>query len=403
MLSIKPLRSPASVCPLCKEDNDGFSEFLFFGQHILGRGNCAKCGTFYHHNWPVGHGAQFPIAFTNNGKACYAERSALWMAQPLIRSVKNDRSIEVTVDRRINRQISDGFLLNCLDPCFGHIIWKLLNAARYQRYSGNEGLIVLIPRQCIWMVPAWVAEIWAVEVPLSKLQHRLEGLDQFIKGAPLEQLKILPVNTHPDHQKLNLADFFKTKPFDLETFGQRNPTITFIWREDRVWLRSKIEYWFWKAAQKYRIKFLSNWLAYRQKRAMERTADLIQEKLPKAEIAIAGLGTFGTFKKIHDLRQERPDQHWELKWCQQYARSHLVIGTHGSGMLIPTALAGGFLALLPSYKIPFLTEDILMKHAPRYQLFLGRHLDIFSTPSLVARHVVDIFSTFPYLQENTES
>ena len=72
-------------------------------------------------------------------------------------------------------------------------------------------------------------------------------------------------------------------------------------------------------------------------------------------------------------------------------------------MLIPTALAAGFINLVPRYKIPHLAEDTALQHKSRYLQFLGRYLDEYSTPDLVAQHVISMISDFPSLFKNIES
>ncbi len=361
------------------------------------------CAVFYYHNWPVGHGEQFPIAFTINGTAEFANQSALWLAHPLINMVKSQLSSSMKINRNVQRNINKGLLINCLDPCFGHIIWKLFTAARYKTLDPESGLVVLIPKQCSWMVPQHVAEIWEVEVPLSKLHVKLDGLHDFISQCPLNSLELVPQPTHPDHQNLPLKDFFKTEGFSLDSFTSRKPQITFIWREDRFWLRTKLEQWMWSFATKYNLNWFKPWFLLRQRHAIKKVVDLVKRTLPDAQFAVAGLGKAGNMKGVQDLRYLEMNTERELEWCALYAKSHFVVGIHGSSMLIPTALSAGFIELLPPYKIPFMTEDILMRHDSRFQLFLGRHLNLFCGPAMVAQHIVDAFQSFAYLKSNTEA
>ena len=104
MWSLKPYKSPPSKCPACSYANSGFEQYIFTGVHILGRGTCASCRTMYIHNWPIAHGAEFPIAFTDNGIATYDERAYQWLARPLIRAIKQDLKVEAPVKRIIRRR-----------------------------------------------------------------------------------------------------------------------------------------------------------------------------------------------------------------------------------------------------------------------------------------------------------
>jgi len=403
MWSLKPYKSPPSTCPGCNSKNEGFNEYIFTGVNILGKGVCSTCGMSYYHNWPIGHGAHFPISFNDNGIARYPEKAAQWLANPLIKSMKQDLRIEASVKRQVRKSISQALLLNCLDPCFGHVLWKLFNASRYGDIALPQGLVVLIPANCSWLVPDYVAEIWSVEVSMSSLNYQVLSVDKFIREVSqgFESLSLLPVATHIDHTVVDLRQFLPVKPFRLKDFYHKPACFTLIWREDRFWLRSEPERWFSLAVLKFSVKWLRSWLIYRQLKKMTKLVECIREEMPSARFKVTGLGTQGVFPEyIEDLRQQKISEQWEKKWCQTYADSQLVIGIHGSNMLIPTGLSAGFIELLPRHKIPFITEDILLKHPPRLQMFLGRHLDLFTSSKIIAQHAVSVFRDFDYLYHN---
>lgn len=404
MWSLKPYKSPPSKCPKCSHENAGFTKHIFTGVHILGEGTCDICGTNYFHNWPIGHGLEFPISFTNNGLARYPPKAYHWMARPLIRAVKKGLKVTVTVRRDVRKRIKQALLLNCLDPCYGHVIWKLFNTYHHQRVSSPQGVVVLIPESCAWMVPDHVAEIWAVDVPLRDINFQIDSLDLFVQEVSdnYDTLQMLPVFTHIDHQEIEFYQYFRTEPFQISEFSIKRLCVTFIWREDRFWLRTRLEEWLSFAATKFSIDWLGRWFLYRQLRAMVRVANQVKLELPAAIFKITGLGTWGTFPEyFEDLRQLNMTEDSEKKWCQAFAQSHLVVGVHGSNMMIPTALSAGFIELLPTHKIPFISEDILMKHPGRYQTFLGRHLNMFTSTRFITRHIISIYKDFSYLYKNT--
>ncbi len=399
MLALKPLNSPTSVCPQCKSDNEGFGNFDFFGQHILSSGVCRNCATEYTHNWPVGHGALFPITFSKNGVANYPDKSALWMAKPLIHHYKSEIIAAVEVKRMVKRSIEQGWLINCLDPCYGHVIWKLLNAWRFKDLPNEQGVVVVVPANCLWMVPDFVAEVWLVEVPLNQLQARVPGLNEMITQRFSGQLLIPQQSSHPDHGSIDLQAFFKTNKFDLINFSTTPLQITLVWREDRLWLPVIVEP-IWRLFTKFKWKKGLKFLARLQANRYTRLAVSIKKKLPEAQVAVAGLGTAAYIKGVEDLRSNKPDKEQELAWCRLYARSQVVIGVHGSSMQIPTALSAGFINLLPSFKKPFMGEDIMMNHPARLQTYLGRHLDARVSHTQVADHVVSMYQGFNNLFHN---
>ena len=404
MWSLKPLNSPPSTCPGCNSDNAGFDDYQFTGLHILGIGYCTNCGMKYYHNWPIGHGADFPISFNHNGTAGYPDKAAVWLAKPLIKAIKGNLSTAALVDRCVKKEISQVLLLNCLDPCYGHVLWKLFNAFHYRDIESPKGLVVLIPKNCAWLVPDFVAEVWSVEADLGSLKLPIPAVDTFIRELfnSYESVHVLPAYTHIDHHNLDLTQFLRVTPFNLADFYLHDASITFIWREDRYWLRSKWEEWLSLVATKYSITWLKAWFLSRQLSSIKKIAYQVLQQIPTSRFNVTGLGTWGVFPDcINDLRQLKTDREIEMEWCQTYAQSQLVIGVHGSNMLIPTALAAGFIELLPRNKIPFITEDILMKHPARFQTFLGRHLDLFTPAKVIANHVTSIFKDFDYLYKNT--
>ncbi len=404
MWSLKPYKSPPSICPGCREENPGFEEYIPTGIHILGKGACSGCGLEYYYNWPIGHGAHFPVSFDGNGIANYPPEAKQWFAIPLIDTIKKGREVACKIKRTVRKEFSEGLLLNCLDPCYGHVLWKLFNASFYRDITAPSGLIVLIPENFRWLVPDYAAEIWSVEAGLPDLNFKISSLPNFIKEAcrSYGSLKLLPVDTHIDHTALDLQQFLPEAPFKLENFYRLPLCITVVWREDRFWLRSLSESWLSLVAAKYQVSWIRNWLLYRQRSKMIGVMSQIRKQIPGVLFKLTGLGTSGSFPDfVDDLRSARPDVDRERAWCQCYSKSHLIIGVHGSNMLIPTALSAGFIELLPKQKISFLSEDILMRHPPRFQTFLGRHLDIFAPTKLVARHAISILKDFKYLYHNT--
>ena len=78
-----------------------------------------------------------------------------------------------------------------------------------------------------------------------------------------------------------------------------------------------------------------------QQRRIEILAGRLGKEIPNLQFAITGLAEPGGFANpVCDLRNGRPDDRVEREWCERYASSHVVMGVHGSNMLIPSGLAG---------------------------------------------------------------
>jgi hypothetical protein len=71
--------------------------------------------------------------------------------------------------------------------------------------------------------------------------------------------------------------------------------------------------------------------------------------------------------------------------AQLYANSRIVVGVHGSNMLLPSSLAGMTIDLMPGDKWQCLPEDILFHEAnPRMAIFRYRCIASESSPAVVA-------------------
>ena len=405
MWSLKPVKSPPSTCPRCTHQNSGFAESFFVASQILGKGNCENCDLKYYHNWPIGHGQEFPIAFSN-GLATYSQKAKLWLAEPLINAINENRVTNPDIRRKVYHQASQVVLLNCLDSCYGHVVLKILNSWFYRDLNFPKGLIALVPTNCTWMVPEFVAEVWSVDIPLKGLNSQLKSLDQFIDQVSdsYESIQLAPVNTHPDHQSIDFSKYFQVAPFNIHEFYSKQLQLCILWREDRWWTKNRAEEMLGYLSTKYSIGWIKSWLLRRQLQSYKRVIHHLRTELPDLSIKIVGIGAWGTFPDyVMDCRKVIPSEAEELEWAGVFASSQIVLGVHGSNMLIPTALAAGYVELLPNHKIPFMSEDILTRHTPRFQTFLGRHLGVFSSPALVSRHILSMLKDFSYLYTNTTS
>ncbi len=327
----------------------------------------------------------------------------MWFAQPLRDSFFKYWPLEVVPDKKVYQTHTRVIILNCLDDCYGHVLYKLLNAGPYLSSPPKDkpGLIVIIPRSFCWLVPEGVAEVWSVDVPLKQLTRRIAPFDAFVKTElrRFDEVWLDAVNQE-DGSKTDWERFTRTKPFDLARFYDSPLRVTFVCREDRFWVRHPVEEFLWKVFVKIRkTGLVRSFFVHRQNRLVERTARLIAERLEKVQFTAVGLGKTGRLSSsIVDKRTETVTDALETAWCQLYASSHVIVGVHGSNMLIPSSLAAGFVEILPRYKIDHLAEDAVPRHPNRYLFFLGRFLDAYASPRLVALHVCSLIKNFSYWQ-----
>ena len=271
----------------------------------------------------------------------------------------------------------------------------------------GKTLAVLLPERCRWLISDKEVEIWSVALPMEDIGKGVQGLDSWVKQQfkRFRSVALSVVPVHIDQEQLDFSEILQVMPFKLEEFETLPLQITYIWRSDKFWLNSKILDLLHKTSIKFNFQnWVANILQYRQGRLLSRLIEKVRKDLPNADFYVTGIGKQGKLPQgCKDERVGKMEESVERKWNDIYRRSHLVIGVHGSHMLIPTVLAAGFVEILPRYKIDHLTEDIAQVYNSRLSHFLGRFIDEFSSPDLVARHVVSMVKKFDFVKSNMDS
>lgn len=402
LIALKPEGRFDVTCAACGTEQLSEGELLFQGIHIVAKHTCSQCVQTFYTTLPIGHDLLYPATFAEQGKRLSCDSTAVgWLIDPLLQSLFHGAAITVSITKKGDTASDSAIILNCLDHVYGHVYTKLWNAIVLRRKYPDLHLIVFVPRALAWLVPDDVPEIWIFDAPLKEMHRGIANLDAELKDRiqSLTNVWLSKAYTHLDLETIDLRKLHRTEPFDLSRFSNLKPTITFVLREDRLWQPTHLEYFLFKVAVKFKLsRALFVW---RQNRRIARTARKIHRELPFAEFFAVGLGMTGRLPQlIHDRRKKAPTLDDEVLWCQLYARSHIVIGVHGSNMLLPTSLSAGFIAIMPRYKIRHIAEDIAMVKSSRFLLFLGRHVDQFASPTLVSQHAVSMIRYFPYVYKN---
>tara|TARA_R110002111_G_scaffold87341_4_gene136777 strand:- start:1861 stop:2850 length:990 start_codon:yes stop_codon:yes gene_type:complete len=328
------------------------------------------------------------------------------MAEPLINSFQNPPIKEVPIQLLQPSSGGDLLLINCLDSCFGHVFTKIWNVYLLKKQFPTKTLAVLLPERCRWLISDKEVEIWSVALPLEELGKGVHGLDLWVKQQfkRFHSVALSVVPVHIDQEQLDFSQILQVSPFELEEFDRLPLQLTFIWRSDRFWLNSRGLDLLHKASIKYNFQ---NWvediLQHRQGSLLRRLVKRVRKSFPNVAFYVTGIGRDGKLPHgCHDERVEKMQESVERRWNEIYRGSHLVIGVHGSHMMIPTALAAGFIEILPRHKIDHLTEDIAQSYNSRLSHFLGRFVDEFSSPDLVAEHVVSMVKGFGKVYQNLQ-
>lgn len=323
-----------------------------------------------------------------------------WLAQTLPVSEKGER---ISIRKKVFKAATDVVVLNTLDFLYGHVLLKLYNAI-YHLDRGTEDLVVIVPGALEWLVPEGCAEVWVVDLRLSELVNRYQAISAFVTNElrRFRNVYLSKAWSHPDVARADIRRLTGVAPFDLGEFSQRAPTFTFVLREDRWWLPSSLWGPVFRGMRKLGIPGVGRTLMISmQERLVRQAIGIIQEELPHAKFVAAGLGKGGSLSDVlEDLRTDGVSNEVEVEWCRRYAATHVVIGVHGSNMLLPTALAAACVEILPEDRYGNMVQDISVRYNDRKQLFMYRFADEFSTAESVARKAVSIVRDFHTYNRN---
>jgi len=220
------------------------------------------------------------------------------------------------------------------------------------------------------MVPDGVAEIWTVDLSLHAMRRFYPDLDQKIQHEckRFSEIKLSPAYSHPSD--FDITHFTRVPRHD---FSKEDVRITFIWRNDRLWFPTTLMY---RVFRRLGITAIFRWW---QKQKVIRLFKMLKVILPDVRCTVAGVCKDGTFPYwIDDQRLDPPlTEAQELVLCEVYAESRVVVGVHGSNMLLPSAHAGMTVGLMPTGRWGNVIQDILYhENDSRFAAFLYRYLPL---------------------------
>ena len=360
MIQIKPRIEHQGTCPGCGKEINPF-RVLWQGQHTCGVFKCPSCQTLFIEDFKMMFSIDAPFQVNlSTGELIQLYGSADyvgWFGKPLRWSVANPQeypNLEMKVEKIEDHQ--KVVIVNCLDLLYGHCLIKLLDIEYYLNQQTALGVIVIIPDLLRWLVPAGVAEIWTVNIPLGKMLNFYPELDQKI-SKECERFDVVYVS-EGIHQPpfCNMTRYTGVLKHNYEKQDFR---ITFIWRSDRVWCPKTV---YLNRGVSSEIRFYS---LEQQQKNICRIYEQLRPHFPQAIFTVAGLGREINFPDwIDDCRVEKFTETLERATCQIYGESRLVIGVHGSNMLLPSAHAGLTIDLLPDDRWGNLADDIIYQDIP---------------------------------------
>jgi len=338
----------------------------------------------------VGHTLFYPIQISKDLEDIYynEDKNLSWIIDPLKKAISKPNSDPIKVDIKKYSDKENVVFINCLDYLYGHVLLKLLNAQYYIEQRPDLGVILILPKSFEWLAPKGTSEVWLVDISLSQAREWYTKLDNLYQ-TEIKKYKNAYISlafSSPDPSLIKIEDFTKVNRFSIDEFDTRNPVITYIYRKDRLWLPGNFLNAISLAANHFKIKPLMAILLLLQHFRIKKLFRKLKRLLPEAKINIVGLGCDGRMQNyINDLRKTSLTAEQETEWCRTYADSHLVIGMHGSNMLLPSAHAAGFIEMLPSERYGNILQDVLLPYTDRKSHFLGRFVSPDASAASIAK------------------
>ncbi len=404
MLRLKPDPDNFFVCPECQAKNPRINEFIVGSINIFANCSCSACDLEFAQIMPVGHSVDYPLSFGVNNKNIYKSTDCPdWLYLSVLKSHSEIRDEHVSIEKIVYKQYDRVVILNTLDTLYGHVLLKLYNAVHHLNQDKQVGLILIIPAIFKWLIPAGCAEAWIVDLKLSDLIYSYPVLHKFVSDQfpRFKEVYLSKAFSHPEIHKGDFVHFTGLLPFNLDNYYNQKPTITFILREDRWWFKTPLDYWFYRICRWLNVlSFGTRILTWRQNQLVKKTIKAIKRKLPESDFHIIGLGKRSNDGYANDDRSVRTNSEIEKKWCRIYAMSHIVIGVHGSNMLLPSALAAGCIEILPEDRFGNIVQDISVRYNNRLQLFFYRFSDQFSKPNTIANKAIAMINDYKVFNKN---
>ena len=408
MIKLNPIPDVRRHCPFDDVMLDVIDWYIP-GMRNLADLRCPKCHREFYVDLLAGHGLCYPMLLDKTTGFVYDPHKIKWFADWLYHSYANKSDEPLGFVTEDFRPFKTPLLLNCLDRLYGHCVLKLLNAQHYLDNNPELDLVVLVPRCLRWMVPDGVAAIWTVDLPLEHCTTWSNWLATEISARlkHFDEAWLSIAYPHPHPKDYTIARFTRVQPFSVDRWYAHleTPTFTFIWRDDRIWgkcgglalLRRLVN----KLRAKTGLSDLS-WSHHEQKRQVVLLEAHLRKAFPNLNFVVVGLGKPGDMPTyIKDLRTTVIDPIVEQVWCDQYSHSHVVIGIHGSNMLLPSAHAGTTIELMPSDRWGNMIQDLLMPDLDcREALFRYRILPVSVSAQELSLIIVSLFNSYKFVEDN---
>lgn len=400
VIELSPIPDIAYDCPVCKRALN-VDDWHMPGMRPLAMLTCGSCGHDFVGDLPSGNGLNTPTLLDRDTKeVSQPDRESYWFGKWLRESYANrtDAYVEVSVKGMGN--VEHPAILNCLDALYGHALLKLFNIQRFVE-SVPDDIVVIIQPNFEWLVPEEVAAVVTIDLPMSRGYEWNETIATTFRElfAEYDKVRLCCADPHPHPSTFNIRRYSGIQPFNIEEEWSDPPKVTFVWRDDRCWSPLPP----WAIVEDFldervplnvksnhninsvgsRIDSISQRLQRRNVLSLESE---LRQQFPNIDFAVAGVVESGGLpERITDLRIPSPSDADERQLCERYAASSVVVGVHGSNMILPSAHAGATVELVPDRRWGNILQDLVVRQTDAYEVaYHTRLLSLDTSPDSLA-------------------
>jgi FkbM family methyltransferase len=328
------------------------------GWRAVVEGTCGACGHRFVQDLPNGHALVYPTTLDLTTGDVVDPAGAVWFSSQLRAAWARPNGDPVAVERRGEAQNASAILANCLDPVYGHGLLKLLGVQRELERAESAAVVALVPAALAPIVPEAVDETWIVHGPVPRLRHWLLGLEERIASEldRFETCRLAALSPHPHPTTFDLESFVG----HIDPKASGSPSVLLSLRPDRRWGRD-------------------------QEQQMANVAELVARlsaALPTVGVAAVGAAQPGDLPaSVDDRRVAHPTEEDERDWIARMRAADLVVGVHGSNLVLASGLARAVVELVPAERYSnYLQATLVTERDPI--LALDRHRALYGDAEL---------------------
>ena len=321
-------------------------------------GDCERCRHRFLQDLPNGHALIYPTTLDLTTGETLDPTGAAWFSSHLRSGWERPDGAPVEVDIVGSASGGPAILANCLDPVYGHAVLKLLAVQRELQLADGAVVIALVPSALAFMVPEAVSETWSVRGPVARLSGWLLELEERLAAelGRFDTCRLAELSPHPHPSTFDLDRFVG----HIEPERPGRPSVVLSLRPDRRWGVD----------------------AEAEGANVGELAVALRAAYPEVSIRAVGAARPDALPAdVVDLRRASPSEQDERRWIALLRGADLVVGVHGSNLVLPSGLARTTVELIPRERFGnFVQASLVVQSDPL--LALDRHRTLYGDDQL---------------------